>query len=65
MSGLTNLQQEVARILFGLPESPGFALAGGSALVLLGVIDRPTRDLDAFVAARAGDSLPRVGVAAS
>lgn len=52
MSGLANLQQEVARILFGLPESAGFAMAGGSALVALGVIDRPTRDLDAFVAAR-------------
>ena len=61
MSGLTDSQQEVARILFGLPESTGFALAGGSALVALGVIDRPTRDLDAFVAARAGDPSGDVG----
>ncbi len=61
MSGLTDLQQEVARILFGLPESAGFALAGGSALVALGVVDRPTRDLDAFVAARAGDPPGDVG----
>ncbi len=61
MSGLTDSQQEVARILFGLPESTGFALAGGSALVALGVIDRPTRDLDAFVAARAGDPPGDVG----
>ncbi len=61
MSGLTDGQQEVARILFGLPESEGFALAGGSALVALGVIDRPTRDLDAFVAARAGDPPGDVG----
>lgn len=61
MSRLTSLQQEVARILFGLPESAGFALAGGSALVALGVIDRPTRDLDAFVAAHAGDPPGDVG----
>ena len=31
--------------------SRGFALAGGSALVALGVVDRLTRDLDAFIAA--------------
>jgi len=52
---LTPLQREAARLLFGLPESAGFALAGGSALVALGVIDRPTRDLDAFVAAQHED----------
>jgi hypothetical protein len=40
--------------LFGLPEAAGFALAGGSALVALGVVDRQTHDLDAFVAARPG-----------
>ena len=61
MSGLTNLQDEVARTLFGPPESAGSALAGGSAHVELGVIDRPTRDLDAFVAARAGDSPGDIG----
>lgn len=55
MNRLTPLQREAARLLFGLPESAGFALAGGSALVALGVIDRPTRDLDAFVAAQRED----------
>lgn len=55
MNRLTALQREAARALFGFPESEGFALAGGSALVALGVIDRPTRDLDAFVAAQHGD----------
>lgn len=39
-------------MLFGLPEARGFALAGGSALLALGAIDRPTRDIDAFVAAK-------------
>lgn len=55
MNRLTALQRDAARLLFGLPESTGFALAGGSALVALGVIDRPTRDLDAFMAAQHGD----------
>jgi len=35
---LTALQREAARLLFGLPESADFALAGGSALVALGMI---------------------------
>lgn len=61
MKGLTDLQRTAARILFALPESEGFALAGGSALVALGVVDRPTRDLDAFVAARPGDPPGDVG----
>jgi hypothetical protein len=52
---LTSLQRRAARILFGLPDSDGFALAGGSALVALGVVDRLTRDLDAFIAAEPGN----------
>lgn len=51
MSGFSEPQRDVARLLFGLPEARGFALAGGSALLALGTIDRPTRDIDAFVAA--------------
>lgn len=62
MSGFSNGQLAVARLLFGLPEAAGFALAGGSALLALGVIDRPTRDIDAFVGAQAatppGDVAP-------
>jgi hypothetical protein len=52
---LTSLQRRAARILFDLPDSDGFALAGGSALVALGVVDRLTRDLDAFIAAQPGN----------
>jgi hypothetical protein len=52
---LTPLQREAARLLFEIPESAGFALAGGSALVARGVIDRPTRDLEVFIAAQHGD----------
>lgn len=53
MSGFSKPQLEAARLLFGLEEARGFALAGGSALLALGAIDRPTRDIDAFVAAKA------------
>ncbi len=52
MSGFSELQLEAARLIFGLDEARGFALAGGSALLALGAIDRPTRDIDAFVAAK-------------
>lgn len=52
MSGFSDAQLDLARLLFDLPEARGFALAGGSALLALGAIDRPTRDIDAFVAAR-------------
>ena len=47
-------QLEVARVLFALPSATGFALAGGSALLLSGTIERPTRDIDAFIAAQPG-----------
>ena len=45
---LTDLQIRVRRIVAQLPESARFALAGGAALVVSGVIDRPTNDLDFF-----------------
>jgi hypothetical protein len=54
VSGFSDEQLAVARTLFALPEAAGYALAGGSALLALGVIDRPTRDVDAFVPAIAG-----------
>lgn len=56
MNSLNPHQLEVARILFDLPTAAGFALAGGSALLALGVVDRPTRDIDAFIAAQPGRS---------
>lgn len=52
MSGLSDGQLAVARLLFSLPEAEGFALGGGAALLALGAIDRPTRDIDAFVASQ-------------
>lgn len=46
---LTELQREVLRLFFDLPESSGFVLAGGAALVASGLSERPTRDVDLFV----------------
>lgn len=54
MSTLDPQQLAVARLLFALPAAHGYALAGGSALLASGVIDRTTRDVDAFVAAQPG-----------
>lgn len=51
MSQLDPAQAEIATLLFSLPEAAGYALAGGAALLAAGTIDRPTRDLDAFIAA--------------
>ena len=48
MSGLTELQAEVARLFFSLPASDGFLLAGGGALLACGLTTRPTEDLDFF-----------------
>ena len=45
---LTPLQQRIAEIVSGLPEARGFALAGAGGLLVRGLIDRQTRDLDYF-----------------
>ena len=45
---LTELQREVLLIFFDLPESSGFVLAGGAALVASGLSERPTKDVDLF-----------------
>jgi len=45
---LSDIQLEVARLVAGLPETAGFALAGGAALIVRGDVDRRTRDLDFF-----------------
>ena len=52
MSHLDPAQLAIARVLFELPEAAGYALAGGGALVANGTIDRPTRDIDAFIEAQ-------------
>lgn len=57
---LTELQREVLRLFFELPESAGFVLAGGAALVASGLSERPTQDVDLF----GGDLATGVGAAA-
>lgn len=46
--GLSAFQVEVARVFYSLPESRGFLLAGGAALLAHRITTRPTRDLDFF-----------------
>lgn len=53
-SSITEFQGEVARVFFSLPEADSFLLAGGLALAVHGLSDRPTEDLDAFTS-RPGD----------
>ncbi len=45
---LTELQERTWRILAAVPEADGFALAGGSALILTGVVQRGSNDIDVF-----------------
>jgi hypothetical protein len=45
---LTELQRLVLDLFFALPESEGFVLAGGAALVATGLTTRPTQDVDLF-----------------
>jgi hypothetical protein len=54
---ITGFQEDVARAFFDLPESRGFLLAGGAALIALGAVERVTDDLD-FFAARGAGSVP-------
>ncbi len=46
--GSTEFQVEVTRLFFSLPASEGFLLAGGGALLAVGLTARPTQDLDFF-----------------
>lgn len=45
---LTPLQEHVARMVAALPQARGFALAGGAALIVRGIVTRDTNDLDFF-----------------
>jgi hypothetical protein len=48
VSDLSAFQLEVARLFFALPDSRGFLLAGGAALLAQHLTVRPTEDLDFF-----------------
>jgi hypothetical protein len=41
-------------VFFSLPESAGFLLAGGAALIAQGIVPRPTEDLDFFTSRHSG-----------
>jgi hypothetical protein len=46
---LTPLQVEATQLFFSMPQSAGFAVAGGAALIVQGLIQRQTRDVDLFL----------------
>ena len=48
---LSEFQERVARMVAALPEARGFALAGGGAMVVHGLTQRSTNDLDFFTPA--------------
>ena len=51
---LSVFQLEVARLFFALPDSRGFLLAGGAALLAQHLTARPTEDLDLFTTPERG-----------
>ncbi|MGW4402197.1 nucleotidyl transferase AbiEii/AbiGii toxin family protein [Amycolatopsis nivea] len=53
--GLTSFQVAVAKVFFELPQSDGFLLAGGAALLAQQLTTRPTQDLDFFASPGHGD----------
>jgi hypothetical protein len=53
-SGLDGFQAEIAEVALRAIGPEGFALAGAGALVVHGVISRPTQDLDLFSPAEGG-----------
>ena len=54
---LSAFQLEVARLFFALPDSRGFLLAGGAALLAQHLTARPTEDLDFFTTPEHGHVL--------
>jgi len=53
--GLSDIQLEFCRLFRSLPSSSGFILVGGAGLLLTGVSERPTKDLDFVTAATHAD----------
>lgn len=49
--GLSALQRRIRRVIARLPDLGGLALAGGAALIVGGVAERATNDLDFFAPA--------------
>lgn len=59
---LTRLQERIRRTLSHLPDGGDLALAGGAALIVWGVVSRPTQDLDFFAtsAATVNELVPKI-----
>lgn len=57
-SRLSQFQLEAAGLFFSLPESAGFLLAGGGALIVQGIVARDTEDLDFFAQRGGGEVGP-------
>ncbi|MDP8927960.1 MAG: hypothetical protein M3O70_05095 [Actinomycetota bacterium] len=55
---LTPLQRQIVDLVRELPEAEGFALAGGAALIVRGLVVRETHDLDYF--ATRGEAVHRL-----
>ena len=45
---LTPLQERICRLVVSVPDAEGVVLAGGGALIVHGIVDRATTDLDFF-----------------
>lgn len=45
---LDPLHEQIARVVFGLPEAEQVALAGGGAMLAHDLVERPTQDVDLF-----------------
>jgi hypothetical protein len=57
---ITKLQRLAARAFFALPESTGFAVTGGAALIARDLVDRQTKDVDVFTPAPPAAPIPQV-----
>ncbi len=64
-SGLDGFQAEIAEVALRVIGRQGFALAGAGALVVHGVISRPTQDLDLFSPAEGGPGQASASVLAA
>jgi hypothetical protein len=62
---LSTFQLQIASTVSQAAELDGFVLAGGAALIVLGVVDRLTRDLDYFTTAAESVNLAAPGIEAA